>query len=137
MKDILEGWKTKVLSRARRVTLVKSVLNSIPMFYMQLEKFPANVHKEIDKMVRRCVWGEMGDRRRLHPISWDSFCKPKELGSVGLRKSAWMNQDLVAKLSWIVLNQDDVLWVRVVKGKYYIGEDGSWQFINKNRESKT
>lgn len=80
MKDRLEGWKTRVLSRAGRITLAKSVLNSITIFSMQLEKFPTYVHKEIDKLVQRCVCGEMGDQRRIHYISWNILCKPKELG---------------------------------------------------------
>lgn len=110
----MDGWKTKVLSREGRITLAKFVLNSIPIFIMQLEKYLANIHKEIDKMVRRCVWGKMIDQRRIHPISWDSLCKPKELDGVCLRKAAWMNRALVAKLAWRVLNEDDVLCVSMV-----------------------
>lgn len=51
----LEGWKLKCLSRAVRITMAKSVLNSIPIFHMQLEKMPTCVHKELNKAVRKCV----------------------------------------------------------------------------------
>lgn len=69
-KDILlqihdrdEGWKLKCLSRTCRITLAQSVLAAIPIFYMQLERLPTWVHREIDNAVRKCVWGSFNGGR--------------------------------------------------------------------------
>lgn len=51
MRGRLKGWKSKNLSRAGRITLAKSVLNSVPVFFMQLERLPVKIHKEIDNLV--------------------------------------------------------------------------------------
>lgn len=49
------GWKLHCLSRVDRLTLAKSVLGSLPVFNMQLERLPDWVHKEIKKSVRKRV----------------------------------------------------------------------------------
>lgn len=69
LHDRLEGWKSKVLSRAGQIVLAKTVINTIPVFFMQLESFPTKVHKEIDKIVRKCVWGEMRNSKKLQAVS--------------------------------------------------------------------
>lgn len=81
----LERWKLKCLPRAGRITLAQPVLNSIPIFHMRLEKLPTWLHKELDKAVRKCVWGSTNNSKRMHPIKWDSLIKPKRLGGLNLR----------------------------------------------------
>lgn len=46
----LGGWKNQCLSMAGRVTLTKSVLSSIPYFYMQYVKLPKTICDEIEKI---------------------------------------------------------------------------------------
>lgn len=36
----VDGWKLNCLSKARRITLAQSVLGSLPIFNMQLERLP-------------------------------------------------------------------------------------------------
>lgn len=55
VRDKLDGWKARCLSRARRLTLAQSVLNGMDVFSMQTQRLPTWVHKELDKSVRRCV----------------------------------------------------------------------------------
>lgn len=57
MRGQLEGWKTKSLLRVGRITLAKIAHNTVPVFYMQLERLPVKIRKEVDKLVRKCVWG--------------------------------------------------------------------------------
>lgn len=62
IKAKLGGWKTKCLSSVGRVTLAKTMVNSMAIFGMQATKLPAGVHKELDKAVRCCVWGSFPDQ---------------------------------------------------------------------------
>lgn len=39
----LASWKLKLLSKVGRMTLAKSVLNSIPTYYMQVNWIPASI----------------------------------------------------------------------------------------------
>lgn len=61
IKDKLGGWKAKCLTRAGRLTLAKTVVNSMATFEMQTTKLLAGVHKELDKTMRYCVWGSSPD----------------------------------------------------------------------------
>lgn len=119
MRNTLTGWKSKCLSRAGRITLTKSVLNAIPTFQMQLQKLPASVHKEMGRMSRECIRGDDKQQRKIHMISWQSICKPKANGGLGLRRASDMNKAMLAKLNWRLLIEDeDKLWVRLMRRKY-------------------
>lgn len=67
------GWKIRCLSKAGRITLASSILNSLPVFHMQLMKMPVGVLKGIDRLCRRCVWGKESSNTRVHLISWPIF----------------------------------------------------------------
>ena len=45
-------------------------------------------------------------------VAWDTICKPKTFGGLGLRKSGVVNTVFLAKLGWKYLTQPDNFWVR-------------------------
>lgn len=131
----LEGWKSKCLSRAGRVTLAKSVLNSMGKFQMQFQRLPSRVHRKLDKNVRQCVWGEIDGRRKIHLVAWDVLCRAKEQGYVGLKRAEAMNKSLIVKLAWRLLNHEDERWAQIIRLKYGITDDGPIMFKPKQRSS--
>lgn len=97
------------LSRAGRLTFAQSVLSSIPLFYMQFERPPTWLHKEIDKAIRRCVWVKKGDTRGVHLLSWERLVKPKKLGGANLKSAMHMNMAMLAKLRWrMIANKEEL-----------------------------
>lgn len=135
VRDKLDGWKTKCLSRAGRITLAKSVLTGMSIFHMQVQKLPTRVHKELDKAVRLCVWGSSTERRPIHLVSWDTLCKSKEEGGLGLRRSKDMNKAMLTKLAWRLLHEEDTTWSRLLRSKYAVSIDGPIEFRNRQRSS--
>ena len=81
----LVGWKTNLLSRARRLVLIKLVLNSLPMYYLNILKLPKKVAKKIVKLQRNFFWSPNGRNRGIPLISWKVIQRPKELGGLGVR----------------------------------------------------
>jgi len=57
IKKKLSVWKGRFVSITSRVTLIKFVLFSMPLFLMFIFKMPHSVIKEITKMERQFLWG--------------------------------------------------------------------------------
>jgi hypothetical protein len=55
-KKKLQGWKGKLLSIGGRVTLLNSVLSSIPIYWMSVYRLPVNVRHSIDKLRKQFLW---------------------------------------------------------------------------------
>ena len=123
MTQKLNGWKTRCLSLARRVTLAKAALATIPSYIMQIVKLPKIVCTKIDCICFQFIWGSSNYKKRVHLVSWDKVCRPKEVGGLGFKKAKEMNLALMTKLAWEIVNKPKTLWVRVMRNKYRCRED--------------
>lgn len=86
VKAKLALWKRRTLSFAGRLTLIKSVLDSLPGYYISLFKVPKGVAKEIDKWRATFLWGSSEIRRKIHLVNWKLVTLSKEQGGLGIRK---------------------------------------------------
>ena len=68
----IEGWQSKFLYVAGRVTLIKSTSNTIAIFSMQTTLPHWKICQNIDKLNWRFLWGDSDQHRACHTISWDS-----------------------------------------------------------------
>ncbi|KAH9699945.1 putative ribonuclease H protein [Citrus sinensis] len=85
---------------------------------MQTTSLPTGINLKIDKACRKFIWSGNSDQQRMSMVSWDTLCKPKAYGGLGLKDLNVMNQALLMKLSWGVISAKDSLWVRVLCTKY-------------------
>lgn len=127
----LAGWKKKFLSLAGRITLTKFVLSSIPVHTMSTIALPTSTLDQIDKIARYFIWGSSEGNRKQHLVAWESVCKPKREGGLGVRSAKEMNLALLAKLGWRLLNSQDGLWVKILRNKFRVGDlyDPSWLIV--------
>ncbi|XP_038687586.1 uncharacterized protein LOC119986972 [Tripterygium wilfordii] len=117
----LEGWKTRHLSFAGRITLAKSVLTTIPIYVMQTALLPKETCLHIERLVRRFLWGGSEDKRPVSLVSWEQVTRPIEMGGLGIRKLEQTNHAFMAKVGWRLLNEKQNLWAKVVSSKYMRG----------------
>ncbi|CAL1381633.1 unnamed protein product [Linum trigynum] len=132
----LSGWKARSLSLAGRVTLAVSVLNALPNYVMQTAVLPISVCDTIDRKVRAFVWGAEEGRGKAHLVKWETICKPKEEGGLGLRSARALNLAYLMKLGWAFLNKSDDLWIRVMQGKYFKLNDNGDMVMKKSNFSR-
>ncbi|CAN1191394.1 Putative ribonuclease H protein At1g65750 [Linum perenne] len=118
MDDKLAGWKVHNLSLAGRVTLASSVLNAIPAYAMQTALLPAYICDSIDRKIRNFIWGSTEGARKIHNINWETVCKPKRLGGLGLRNARDLNKAFLMKIVWGLLTHPSDLWAKVMISKY-------------------
>lgn len=67
IKARLSLWRSTKLSIGGRVTLINSVLSSLPLYMFSMFRAPSKVIDEVNKLQRRFLWGgggEMKKRRR-------------------------------------------------------------------------
>jgi hypothetical protein len=111
-------WANHFISLGGRITLLNSVLNAIPIFYLSFLKIPILVWKKICRIQREFLWGRRGSRKKINWIKWDVVYQPKSLGGLGVRDIRAVNISLLAKWRWRLLHDDQVLGKEVLKGKY-------------------
>jgi hypothetical protein len=118
LRKRLGGSVNRHVSLGGRITLLNSVLNSIPIFYLSFLKVPILVWNKIRRIQREFLWGGRGGRNRVNWVKWEIVCQPKSCGGLGVRDIRAVNISLLAKWRWRLLTDDKVLWKEVLRGKY-------------------
>jgi hypothetical protein len=77
----LLGWKGKMLNRAGRLTLVTTVLSSMPTYHLTVFPLAVWARKKIDKIRRYFLWkGEENANGGHCLVNCPTVCKPKDGG---------------------------------------------------------
>ena len=106
---------------AGRIILSKSVLNSLPIYFMQTSLIPYGAYDEIEEQIKRFIWGSNSEARKPHLISWGEVCKSKKDGGSGIRNVRKMNGVLLMKIAYNMLMNADSSRVQVLRNKYKYG----------------
>jgi len=77
VKNKLGSWKGIFVLLAGRICLLKSVLSSIPMFYLSLFRMLASVMKKIVSLQMNVLWGLGSKGRKIAWVVWDKVCKSR------------------------------------------------------------
>jgi ribonuclease HI len=110
-------WCNKWLSLGGRFILVNSVLQSLSVFWMSLEKIPSSILKLLRRLSFNFLWSGQNDIQRFHLCSWETLSRPIQAGGWGLKNLAIFNTALLANSFWRALTHDN-LWHRVIIDKY-------------------
>ncbi|GKC08551.1 RNA-directed DNA polymerase, eukaryota [Tanacetum coccineum] len=111
----LSKWKTKTLSNGGRLTLLKSVLTSLPIYYMSIYKTPSAVIKDLEAMRRDFFIGSDKADKKMVWIRWDITLASKNNGGLGVSSFFATNQALLFKWIWRFLTQCLSFWSNLIK----------------------
>uniref|UniRef100_A0A2N9I908 Reverse transcriptase domain-containing protein n=1 Tax=Fagus sylvatica TaxID=28930 RepID=A0A2N9I908_FAGSY len=106
----LAGWKKLYLSKGARLTLIKSTVSSLPVYFLSLFPIPASVNRRIERLQREFLWGGMGDAPKFPLVNWKTVCQPVYCGGLGIKNHAVLNQALLGKWLWRFMVEHDSLW---------------------------
>ncbi|KAL4291067.1 hypothetical protein GQ457_14G002890 [Hibiscus cannabinus] len=132
MRGFPVSWKYKTLSFGGRIALVKSVLVSLPIYFISIFQMPAAVNTALSSKVANFLWGSL-DSKAIHWIRWDTICLPKSCGGLGLVNFKVKNRALLNKWLWRFGVEVDSLWRKVVSAKY---EENDRTLLPLNRKTK-
>ncbi|GKV25593.1 hypothetical protein SLEP1_g35004 [Rubroshorea leprosula] len=121
-KKKLASWKGRNLSLGGRITLLNSVLSSLPVYLMLAYKIPKGILFSLDKIRRNFLWGGMGERKKINWVNWEKVCRRKENGGLGVKDLRKFNMALLGKWWGRLAKGEDGLWSKVISSKY--GENG-------------
>eukprot|EP00253_Pinus_taeda_P017420 PITA_17420 len=113
----ISHWSFKWLSRAGRLTLIKSVLLAIPVYWAALTWVPKGVLEKIRRICSRFLWARSKESSVLPWVAWEKVARPKEWGGWGIKSLPDFKLSLAAKSGWRLIKMEN-LWTRTVKRKY-------------------
>ncbi|KAK3199337.1 hypothetical protein Dsin_022752 [Dipteronia sinensis] len=108
----------KISSKGGRLVLIKSMLSSVPNYFLSVFKIPIGVARKIEKLQRDFFLGDGVQKRKIHSVDWDSLCMSKKKGGLGIGHIMDKNYSLLAKWVWRFGYEDSPLWKRVICAIY-------------------
>ena len=102
------------MSKDGRLKLLKSMLSSLPTYFLSLFTTPTHVANKIEKLQRDFLWGDS----KTHLLGWDKLCMPIANGGLAIRKLTTFNKALLGK--WLLQFgiKENRHWRRVVTLKF-------------------
>uniref|UniRef100_A0A803PF19 Reverse transcriptase domain-containing protein n=1 Tax=Cannabis sativa TaxID=3483 RepID=A0A803PF19_CANSA len=116
----LQGWDAKVLSRAGKEVLIKSVAQALPSYAMNVFLLPLEISRDIESTMARFWWKSSSKENKGIPwMSWERMCHNKENGGLGFRNLHDFNLALLGKQGWRFMTRPESLVSRIFKARYF------------------
>eukprot|EP00253_Pinus_taeda_P007421 PITA_07421 len=122
IKRRLTSWSFRSLNIASRIVLLKSVLQSIPIYPLSIRAASKGVCTKLREIFGKFVWGGPKQQRKWALVSWKKLIKRKEEGGLGVRDPERLNRILGAKLWWRWLQGGKDVWKKIWELKYNMPE---------------
>ena len=97
--------------------MIKAVLTSLPMYWMDLVPVPKSILNKLKSLLFSFLWGSSKDRKKFHLVDWMTLSKPTSLGGWGIKHLGWFSISLRLKSLWLALNGEGI-WYQVLSTKY-------------------
>ncbi|GKD04019.1 RNA-directed DNA polymerase, eukaryota, reverse transcriptase zinc-binding domain protein [Tanacetum coccineum] len=114
----LSKWKLKLLCIGGRLTLTKSVLNSLPLYNMSIYKVPMGVLNNMEAIRRNFLNGVDNSDRKIAWIGWKKVLAAKKHGGLGISSFFALNRALLFKWIWRFISDTQSLWAQVIRAIY-------------------
>ncbi|GJX45828.1 RNA-directed DNA polymerase, eukaryota [Tanacetum coccineum] len=84
VKKRLSKWKMKTLSIGGRLTLLKSVLGSMPIFHMSIFKVPSGVLRTLETIRSHFFNGHDSNSKKASWVNWKKVLAPRKRSLLGV-----------------------------------------------------
>jgi hypothetical protein len=111
---------SSLMSYTRRLTLLNSVINSLPMYAMCSLKVPITIFIHFEKSGTQFLWADKEEKIQGKCLaSWEMICRPKDQGGLGVLDLRIQNKALLIKNLHKFYNQKDIPWAKLLWQAYY------------------
>ena len=87
---------------------------------------PKGVIAELEKIQRQFLWGDYEGKKKLRLVDWNTICKVKPFGGLGIINLNYYNQLLLLKWPWKFRHESHALWKKVICQKYNFFDFDLW-----------
>ena len=122
----LTMWKRQYISKGGRITLIRSTLSNLRIYFMSIFQLPKVVRMRLEQIQRDFLWGGGTLEQKLHLVRWPMVCVDKSKGGLGVKSVGSFNRALLGKWVWRFANEKKALWNQVIRRKYREGR-GGWR----------
>ncbi|GJR95122.1 putative reverse transcriptase domain-containing protein [Tanacetum coccineum] len=120
----LSSWKANLLSIGGRLTLIKSVLGSLGIYYLSIFRAPESVLQDLERIRANFFWGGNKDKNKMAWVKWPIILNSFDKGGLNIGSLKAFNLALLQKWRWRLLSSPNALWVQVIKA--YHGQEGGF-----------
>ncbi|XP_071739763.1 uncharacterized protein [Rutidosis leptorrhynchoides] len=120
--DPLAEWKSKLISFGGRLTLIKSVISSLPLYAFSLFRALSGVIDLLKGIRRQLFWSGSGDKSKISWVSWDTILSSYEKGGYNIGSLKAKIFSLLGKWWWRFHKESNSFWATIFKSIY--GQDG-------------
>jgi hypothetical protein len=109
-----------------KLRMVKSVLSSLPIFFIACLDILVSIKDQLEKYMRYCLWRNKNNEvqaKGLALIAWTKNGKSKDRGGLVVLQLDTQNKALMLKNLHKFYNRHDIPWVNLIRNTYY--RDGS------------
>nr|GEW35435.1 RNA-directed DNA polymerase, eukaryota, reverse transcriptase zinc-binding domain protein [Tanacetum cinerariifolium] len=124
-----------------RLTLVKSMLGSMPIFHIAMFKVPTGFLSMLEMIRSYFFNGHDISSKKASWVCWKKVLAHKDIGGLGVLSLYALNRGMMFKWVWRFLNHDKSLWARVIKaihgildGPFILNEVLKWCKV-KNKQA--
>jgi len=120
----LTRWKSQYISLGGRLTLIKSVLDALPTYMLNLFPLPKSIGEKLNKLRRVFLWQGNKEKQGYNLVKWEEVTMSKAQGGLGIKNLSTQNTSLLQKWLWRFCCEDMALWRRFIAEKY--GLQSNW-----------
>ncbi|GJU19055.1 RNA-directed DNA polymerase, eukaryota, reverse transcriptase zinc-binding domain protein [Tanacetum coccineum] len=120
----LSTWKASLLSIGGRLTLIKSVLGSLGIYYLSIFRAPESVLNDLERIRSNFFWGGNQDGKKMAWVKWPIILNSYDNGGLNIGSLKAFNLALLQKWRWRLFTSPNDLWVKVVKA--FHGHEGGF-----------
>lgn len=120
----IRSWEGKHMSRSGKEVLVKSVVQTLPAYTMNVFLLPFEITRDIEKSISR-FWLNTSQTCGSHInwMSWERMARHKNASGLDFRNSRDFNIAMLGKQGWRFLTNPESLVSRLYKDKYFEHSD--------------
>ena len=91
-------WTHRWLSSIGRLVLLKTVVQSLPIYRCGVQIPPSSFVRDSDALSRKFLWSGSLLSSKWSLVKWETVCRPKHAGGLGLRLMVLVVTTLATKL---------------------------------------